>query len=116
MVTVAPSGAVEFADGLCAVTRPSSLGSAVSSSETGTLKPSTGSVAMALASERPTTDGTGDSSGPLDPTLVIWGPLGAGVSAAGPGRMTRPWATDGAESVDGCAVVALWTGKYGDRQ
>src|SRR3546814_8868572 len=34
MVTVAPSGAVEFADGLCAVTRPSSLGSAVSSSET----------------------------------------------------------------------------------
>src|SRR3546814_4794339 len=108
MVTVAPSGAVEFADGLVAVTRPSSLWSAVSSSETVTLKPSPCSVAMALASERPTTEGTVDSAGPLDTTMVIWAPLGWGVSAGGSVRMTWPSGTDAEDSVVWVTVKPFW--------
>src|SRR3546814_3513702 len=63
---------------------------------------------MALASERPTTEGTVDSAGPLDTTMVIWAPLGWGVSAGGSVRMTWPSGTDAEDSVVWVTVKPFW--------
>src|SRR3546814_18390057 len=63
---------------------------------------------MALASERPTTEGTVDSAGPLDTTMVIWAPLGWGVSAGGSVRMTWPSGTDAEDSVVWVTVKPVW--------
>ena len=84
----------------------------VTSSTTSPVKPAPSMVLMALASVRPTTDGTALSAGPVDTTTVTARPFGRTVSAGGSVRMTRPSSTVSDASDVWFTVKPAWPSRF----